>query len=141
MTSDLHSHDPDERTGGVAIGDIEGGIRDSTIAGRDVNIDQRITQFFGSGLAEQRARRNRSAMLELVRNTWIKGVLDQSLYGAAMIELGMEERADAVERPWDMVLRMPDRPNRELPPGTKILDVFDEMNANWDAFEPMELSQ
>jgi len=128
MTSDLHSHDPDRHTGGVAIGDVEGGIRDSTIAGRDVNIGHRITQFFGFGLAEQRAQRNRRAMLELVRNTWVKGVLEQSLHGAAMIELGLEERADAVERPWDIVLQMPDRPNRELPPGTKIVDVFDQMN-------------
>jgi hypothetical protein len=46
-------------------------------------------------------------MLQLVRNTWIKGVLEQSLHGAAMIELGMEERADAVERPWDMIVQMP----------------------------------
>jgi tetratricopeptide (TPR) repeat protein/DNA polymerase III delta prime subunit len=126
MTSDLHSHDPDKRTGGVVIGDVEGSIRESTIAGRDVNIGHRITQFFGFGLAEQRAQRNRRAMLELVRNTWIKGVLEQSLHGAAMIELGMEERAEAVKRPWDMVLQMPDRPDRTLLPGTKIVDVFDE---------------
>jgi hypothetical protein len=77
--------------------------------------------------SEQRAR-NRRAMLELVRNTWIKGVLEKSLHGAVMIELGLEERADAVERPWDIVLRTIDQPNRTLPRGTKIIDVFDAMN-------------
>ncbi|MBN1813062.1 MAG: NACHT domain-containing protein [Anaerolineae bacterium] len=75
-----------------------------------------------------RALRNRQAMLQLVRNTWVKGVLEQSLHSAAMIELGMEERADAVERPWDMVVRMPGQPNLRLPKGTKIIDVFDQMN-------------
>jgi len=89
------------------------------------NIIQRI---LGTGPDERRALRNRRAMLELVRSFWVKGVLEQSLHGAAMIDLGMEERIDAVVRPWDMVLHLPDRPNRELPPGTKILDIFDEMN-------------
>ncbi len=119
MTSDLHSHDPDRRTGGVTAGDVIGGIRGSIIAGRDV--------ILGS-TAEQRAQRNRRAMLELVRNTWVRGVLEQSLHGAAMIELGMEERAGVVERPWDMVLHVPERPNRRLPSGTQIRDVFDAQN-------------
>jgi GTPase SAR1 family protein len=87
-----------------------------------------ITNIFRGGTTEQRAMRNRQAMLQLVRNFWVKGVLEQSLHGAAMIELGLEERAEAVERPWDMVLQTPDQPNRPLPPGTKIVDVFDEMN-------------
>lgn len=87
-----------------------------------------ITNIFRGSTAEQRAQRDRQAMLQLVRNTWVKGVLEQSLHGAAMIELGLEERAEAVERPWDMVLQTPDQPNRQLPPGAKIVDVFDEMN-------------
>ncbi|RLI48451.1 MAG: hypothetical protein DRP09_21450 [Candidatus Thorarchaeota archaeon] len=87
-----------------------------------------ITNIFRGSTAEQRALRNRQAMLQLVRNTWIKGVLEQSLHGAAMIELGLEERAEAVERPWDMVVQTPDQPKRPLPPGAKIADVFDEMN-------------
>jgi tetratricopeptide (TPR) repeat protein len=119
MTGNSRHSDATDQSPGVTIGDVIGGIRGSIIAGRDV--------ILGTS-AEQRAQRNRRAMLELVRNTWIKGVLEQSLHGAAMIELGMEERADAVEHPWEMVLQMPDRPNRELPPGTKIVDVFDEMN-------------
>jgi len=77
---------------------------------------------------EQRLR-NRRAMLELVRSFWVKGVLEQSLHNAAMIELGMEERRDAVEHPWDMVLQT-DREDRTLPLGTKIVDVFDEMGRN-----------
>jgi hypothetical protein len=72
--------------------------------------------------------RNRQAMLQLVHNFWVKGVLEQSLHGAVIIALGLQERAGAVERPWDMVLQAPEKPDRNLPPGTKIIDVFDEMS-------------
>ena len=88
-----------------------------------------VTQLFGRRIDEQRAQRNRRAMLRMVRDCWVKGVLEQSLHGAAMIELGLKERADAVERPWDMVLQT-EREDRTLPPGTRIIDVFDEMGRN-----------
>ena len=39
-----------------------------------------------------REKRNRQAMLKLVNDIWIKGVLEQSLHGAALIALGLEER-------------------------------------------------
>jgi primosomal protein N' len=78
--------------------------------------------------AQQRALRNRQAMLQLVHNTWVKGVLEQSLHGAALIALGMTEQARAVEHPWDMVLQAPEKPDRNLPPGTQMINTFDEMN-------------
>lgn len=110
-----------DRSGGVTIGHVLGGIRGSIIAGRDV--------ILGT-TEQQRAMRNRRAMLELVKNTWIKGVLQQSLHGEAMIELGMEVRPDAVEHPWDMVFQMPGQGDRELPAGAKIIDAFDEANGS-----------
>lgn len=92
--------------------------------------DAPISRARAYRLTPEQRQRNRHAMLELVRNAWVKGVLEQSLHGAAMMELGLEERVGAVEReyPWDMVLQMPDRPNRTLPPGTRIVEVFNEMN-------------
>jgi hypothetical protein len=74
-----------------------------------------------------REKRNRQAMLKLVNDTWIKGVLEQSLHGAVLIALGLEERKDAVEIPWDKVLQTPNQPDCLLPPNTKIVNVFDEM--------------
>jgi len=71
---------------------------------------------------------NRQAMLNRVRDFWVKGVLESSLHEEARIELGLEERRDAVaERPWDVILRTPDRPDCVLPPGTKISDVFERV--------------
>jgi hypothetical protein len=90
------------------------------------NIIQRI---LGTGSDERRALRNRYAMLELVRNFWVRGVLEQSLHNAAMIELDMEEKPGAVEHSWDMVLQT-GREDRLLSPGTKIMDVFDKMGGS-----------
>jgi DNA polymerase III delta prime subunit len=71
---------------------------------------------------------NRQAMLNRVRDFWVKGVLESSLHKEARIGLGLEERRNAVaERPWDVILRTADRPNCVLPPGTKISDVFERV--------------
>jgi hypothetical protein len=40
--------------------------------------------------------RNRQALLTKVNNFWVKGVLEKSLYNQVMIELGLEERPDAI---------------------------------------------
>jgi GTPase SAR1 family protein len=74
-----------------------------------------------------REERNRQGMLELVRNSWVKGVLEQSLHGEVLIELGLEERKDAVLNRQGMELQRTGKPNRLLPVGAKIMDVFDEM--------------
>lgn len=71
-------------------------------------------------------RHNRQAMLTLVETFWIKGVLEQSLHGAAMLELGLQPQPDAVRHPWDTILQLPGQPERPLPPGTRLSDVFDE---------------
>jgi Cdc6-like AAA superfamily ATPase len=70
-------------------------------------------------------RHNREAMLQLVRNTWIERVLEQSIHGAAMLESGKTYPPDAVERPWDMELHMPGQERRPVPYGAPILPVFD----------------
>jgi DNA-binding SARP family transcriptional activator len=74
---------------------------------------------------EQRQRYN---MLKTVHTFWIQGVLENSLHGAMLLELGMKQEVDAVDHPWDTLLRMPGSPDRTLPPGTTILNVFDKLN-------------
>jgi hypothetical protein len=66
-------------------------------------------------------------MLEKVRTFWINGVLENSLHGAALLELGMEHRPEAVERAWDVVVQRANQPDRMLPPGAKIADVYDDV--------------
>jgi len=73
-------------------------------------------------------RRNRNQMLDRVYNFWIKDVLEKSLHNAALLELSLEYKPDAVTYPWDIVLQKPDFSERELKAGTKVSDIFDEQS-------------
>src|SRR6266511_1226892 len=79
-------------------------------AGRDINII--------APSLDAREKRNRSRMLQKVHDFWVRGVLENSLHGAALIELGMEYKPDAVQHPWNMVIQRPNQPGRAIPPGT-----------------------
>lgn len=73
----------------------------------------------------RRQRRNRQKMLEKVYGWWIKGVLEQSLHREALIELNLAYAPEAVAHPWGMVVQEPGAPDRRLPPGTRVVEVFD----------------
>ena len=66
-------------------------------------------------------------MLAEVRRVWIDGYLKHSLDNLVRIELGLEEKPDAVSRPWDLIVQQPDRAPRPLPPGQAMGAVFDEL--------------
>ena len=80
------------------------------------------------GAEQKSADRNRDAMLKKVRNIWITGFLERSLFQETRILLGLSERPDAVARPSDLLVRRPDQVERPLPPGTQVVDVFDDMD-------------
>ena len=75
----------------------------------------------------QQEYRNCQILLNKVKNYWVKGVLETSLHGKVLIELGLEERKNAVTRPWGLVWQNLENPQQELPPGTRIIDKFDEL--------------
>lgn len=79
-----------------------------------------------ASLFEARGRRNRQRLIEKVRKFWIEGVLEKSLYGATLIELGKEYRPDAVSYPWAMILERPDTSPQPIPHGKKMIELFDE---------------
>ena len=81
-----------------------------------------------SGHYERRAHRNRLVLLAKVKTFWIKGMLEQSLYGAALLELGLEDRWYMSGYPWDVVIQKPNQPTTPRPSGTTVIDVFEEMN-------------
>ncbi len=68
--------------------------------------------------------RNRERMLKRVHATWIAGVLEQSLHGAALIVLGLEEKVDVLDNPWRLLMQEVDRPPQLLPEGTRIAEVY-----------------
>lgn len=88
----------------------------------------RITRFFVSHSEQQAAgryRRNRTIMLEKVRSFWIEGVLESSLHGAVLLQLGMEHRPEMVEHPWDTVLQRPHETDQLLPPNVPLIEIFE----------------
>ncbi len=88
--------------------------------------------FFGwsaKSLTPQQKYRNRQALLAKVKNFWVKGVLEKSLYKQVLIELGLEERQDAIENPLNKIIETEDSSPQPLPEGTKVIDIFDEIGA------------
>jgi serine/threonine protein kinase len=73
-------------------------------------------------------QRNRANMLQNVGKFWIEGVLENSLHGAALIELGMKQSSGTIDHAWDTLLRIPGAVDHTLPRGTEILDMFDKLN-------------
>ena len=71
-------------------------------------------------------QRNRRQMLEKVRHTWIKELLEPSLSQLARIELGLETKPDAIDRPFDLLVQRPKQAPHPLPPGTPISQIFDD---------------
>jgi serine/threonine protein kinase/GTPase SAR1 family protein len=71
------------------------------------------------------SRTNRQRLLKKVRTFWIAGVLERSLYGNALVALGLEEQPDVVASPWQLVLHHPTSVPRPLPAGTHITEVYD----------------
>jgi eukaryotic-like serine/threonine-protein kinase len=97
--------------------------------GSTIGVDMRqiIEKVIIGGKDEAQDQRNKKKLLEKVKKFWIEGVFEKSVHGAVLIDLGKETQMSAVERPWDLVVQSVNQPEKTLPPGKKIVDVFDEM--------------
>ncbi len=71
---------------------------------------------------------NRQRLMGRVHAFWIKGVLEQSLQGAALIALGLHAQADAIANPWRLVSQSAASPTVPLPVGTRVIQAYDEAN-------------
>jgi hypothetical protein len=68
--------------------------------------------------------RDRQTMLEYVEKVWIKGFLEKSLHGAAMLDLGIKEDPDALNYPWAIKR---EATQEILPVGISMLDIYEEI--------------
>ncbi|WGV23996.1 NACHT domain-containing protein [Halotia branconii] len=116
-------------------------IREAQIgqAGRDLHQIQYLTVNESFSLAKlighrevkppsgKQEYRFREVILNKVKQYWIKGVLEKSLYTKALIDLGLEERLDAVKHPLSNVPEIPDESEQILPEGQSVSDVFNQM--------------
>jgi hypothetical protein len=81
----------------------------------------------GNGLARPALQAaNRQRLLKQVRTIWIDGLLEKSLHRAVWVDLHLQEQADALENPWRLVVQELEHEPRPLPPGTSIIQVFDQ---------------
>jgi hypothetical protein len=87
--------------------------------------DRSWKKFLKEYRASPPINQNRLQMLERVHTTWISGILDQPLHGAALLALGLQEKTDVVANPWKLVVQEVDQPARQLPSGTSITEVYD----------------
>ncbi len=72
-------------------------------------------------------QQNRTYMLQRLRYSY-QELMSQSLQGAAWLELGLAHNPDAVQNATTLLLRQSNQPERLLPPGTSIVQVYEEAN-------------
>lgn len=78
--------------------------------------------------SNQQDYKSRKNLLYKVKQSWIKDVLENSLHSKALIELGLEERLDAVERPSEIAQENSSDLRKSLAQNTNNIDVFKEMD-------------
>lgn len=77
----------------------------------------------------QQEYRQRQVLLNKVKEYWVKGVLETSLHTRALIELGLQERLDLVQRPFREVAEFPEISATALAEDTSATTVFEQMGA------------
>jgi hypothetical protein len=81
---------------------IAGDVKDSAVFIGDNNtVNQTIIQKFFNIFksdSETLEQRNRRILLGHVENAWVKGVLNASLHGAALLDLGIKPDPEAVTK-------------------------------------------
>ena len=109
---------------------ISGDVKDSAVIIGDnntvnQNFFQKIVNYIFPGEKETLEHRNRRILLGHVENAWIKGVLDASLHGAALLDLGIKQDPEAVTKyPWAI---KKESTEEALPVGTSMLEIFDSI--------------
>jgi DNA polymerase III delta prime subunit/MFS family permease len=71
-------------------------------------------------------RTNRQRLLKKVRASWIEGLLEPSLRQTTWVDLHLQSQPGAVENPWRLMVQELARKPEPLPPGTSIIQVFDQ---------------
>jgi hypothetical protein len=77
-----------------------------------------------------REAQHRQYLIARVRSTWVHGVLEQSVYAATRLELGLQTTPEVVANPWRFALEHPTRTAEILPPGTSIRQVYDRADGS-----------
>lgn len=63
-------------------------------------------------------------LLDNVEHSWVKGILENSIHHAVLLELDKELQPNQVASPWEMMLELPNQAARLLPANYSIEQVF-----------------
>src|SRR5260370_6182113 len=85
--------------------------------------DNQATPFFSPSLAL--AQQNRERMRQHLER-WYQEFLDDSLQQAAWLDLDLANKPDALASPLTLLVRNAHLPARSLPPGTSIIQVYED---------------
>lgn len=77
----------------------------------------------------QQEYRQRKVLLAKVQEYWVKGVLETSLHARALVELGLRNCPDLVQRPFREAEEFPEVSGQALEEGTSATTVFEQMGA------------
>ena len=124
---------------------IQGSVDESTVVVGDRNIINQgpsyyTTNVFGAFATEQFPARPsqqlskdeyrwRQVLVQNVKRYWVEGVLEKSLHNQVLIELGLEERTQAVAAPIGASEEFVEDAGRPFPAGTQAADIFDGLGA------------
>jgi hypothetical protein len=78
-------------------------------------------------LAEKKERDDLLIILRKVKEFWVEGVLEKSVHGEALIDLGKEAWTEKTEHPWEQILELPDQTRRTIGPEEPIDKIFDDV--------------
>ena len=119
---------------------VGGNLKRSAVVSGDRNIITYTTNVFGSFDTEsfdvrpsqqlsQQEYRWRQVLVKNVQHYWIEGVLERSLHNQALIELGLEERSQAVASPISSAEEFARNTQRPFSKGTQATVIFDNLGA------------
>ena len=96
------------------------------VAGSNNTVTSTFTKIINifKGDAETAEQRTRRILLNHVENFWVKGILEKSLHGVALLELGIKEDPDAVHYPWAICR---EATHEAIPAGTTMLEIFEQI--------------
>ncbi len=89
-------------------------------------LEQRATSARPTPRVSPTDRQNRLRLLKRIRFFWIEGVLEQSLYKAARIEVGLREQPDALTNPWRLTIQEANQAPHLVALGTPLVQIYDE---------------
>ena len=144
MTAENKSEEPANEVLDQRNLSIQGSVDESTVVVGDRNIIEGpryyTTNVFGAFEPEQFSVRPsqplsqdecrwRQVLVQNVKRYWIEGVLEKSLHNQALIELGLEERSQAVAVPIGAAEEFVEDAGRPYPAGTQAAEIFDRLGA------------